>query len=819
MKLSTAALAKARSLIKAGAVNHGAESTIFRNAEDALCLARDKDGKHRYPCARLRGGKMLLYRSALRAIRSQSSRRNEREVYEAAGELLDMLDDKELEMNAQTHTEDDAAFEQYAAAGVQFVIGRLKGEDSTTVQTVLFDKESWDAKRAKAWLKEHDMTAGKIDETGGKLRFRQRDPGDFEGDSLRTMQPGKKKEMAEDDDADEGKKGNRKVKFPFPPKKKGKKDDETDDEDSDAEDDGETDDEDMPDKDMPDDEMMKKRRKGMMKRKDKKGGGYSIEPHPDIEHAYVFSGLDADVIVNVYDADGDVLDYDIEHNDDGGCTLKFADEPDWPLSMELKSHAAEPTSTRMPASNTTDNNGVTARIGKVIRDWQGRTDMRGLSQIQAYLFDRKKFTLSKAMKWLRENQVWPEGFDEEEGAYTFPIRPADQFDEQSFKTVDYTNDRHRVYRQGTDAELDAMHKYEDGEPILVYGDKAEKGTAGHMINGVEVFRVGTWNKDTYTRDDLEAMVKAFDKVGFRPPVKLGHKEESGSPAYGWVKSLRRVGDKLVADLQDIPKKIYDAIKKRQFDTVSSEVYWNLDRNGTKFPRALKAIALLGAEIPAVSGLAPLRTTVASLPTMSGDGRVLSYTFKTEVKMAENELTVEQLQAKLDEANAALKSFTESGVTPDTAKAMKETIDTLTRKHAEGEERERKRTVDALVARCTVPALRPHLTMIYDLLTKEPKTVSFKQGDKEIKDPVAVVDAMVEHLNKMTRSLFKQVTADDVRANRDEIPADSLSPGEASAVVHQRTMEHMEKNSVKDYGQAMAAVLNADPALKRAYAQS
>jgi len=48
----------------------------------------------------------------------------------------------------------------------------------------------------------------------------------------------------------------------------------------------------------------------------------------------------------------------------------------------------------------------------------------------------------------------------------------------------------------------------------------------HAIKGIEIFRVGTWNGDHYTTKDLDDMVDAFGRVGFQPPVILGHVKES-----------------------------------------------------------------------------------------------------------------------------------------------------------------------------------------------------------------------------------------------------------------------------------------------------
>jgi hypothetical protein len=129
------------------------------------------------------------------------------------------------------------------------------------------------------------------------------------------------------------------------------------------------------------------------------------------------------------------------------------------------------------------------------------------------------------------------------------------------------------------------------------------------IEGVEIFRAGKWNGDTYSREDLDAMVDAFGKVGWRVPLKIGHDDKPGAPAYGWLSRVYRKGEKLLADVVDVTRDVYLAIKNRHFDTCSAEIFFDIERNGKKFKRALKAVAILGAELPGVSGLRPLREVV------------------------------------------------------------------------------------------------------------------------------------------------------------------------------------------------------------------
>jgi hypothetical protein len=149
------------------------------------------------------------------------------------------------------------------------------------------------------------------------------------------------------------------------------------------------------------------------------------------------------------------------------------------------------------------------------------------------------------------------------------------------------------------------------------------------IRGVEIFTPGTHNGDDYTETDIDDMISAFRELDVRPAIKVGHtKDQPGAPAYGWVTNLRRVGRKLVADFVDLHDSVYNAVKQRMYDRCSAEIYWNLKRGGKIFRRALKAVALLGAEVPAVAGLKPLHrmefVASADYATVAACERAFSY---------------------------------------------------------------------------------------------------------------------------------------------------------------------------------------------------
>lgn len=335
------------------------------------------------------------------------------------------------------------------------------------------------------------------------------------------------------------------------------------------------------------------------------------------------------------------------------------------------------------------------------------------------------------------------------------------------------------------------------------------------LRDVEIFRAGKWKGETYTDKDLQDIVDAFDKVGFQPALKLGHREESGDRAYGWVRSLRLVGDRLLADIADMPRRVYEAIKERAYDHVSSEIFFNLDRGGQKFRRVLKAVALLGAEVPGVAGLRPLREAsftdtgvdVRSIPLETADmpndsmptaltqlqEQIVQLTRQSEESRAAQERTIAELTARLTESEGKRGLLSEEVV---------RLADT-----------ERRRAVDARAALCRVPALMPAVRALYDAASVASLTVKF--GDKDDAPLSAVVDALVGQINDAAARLFKQVALAPSTPPPGEGDPDLREP--AATVIDRRARKYMAENKTDNYKAAFDAVLAADPELKLRYA--
>jgi len=184
------------------------------------------------------------------------------------------------------------------------------------------------------------------------------------------------------------------------------------------------------------------------------------------------------------------------------------------------------------------------------------------------------------------------------------------------------------------------------------------------INNVEILAVGTWRgtpeTKTYTKKDLDEVVKSFKELtgnkqlNYEPPVKLGHDagqkllQKDGYPAAGWIESLKRVGDKLVANIRDVPRKIGDIVKAGGYKKVSSEVYHDYEMGGKVYPLVLKAVSFLGGDIPAVKTLQDIIAQYGDNQEDQLDIVIYEMSEKSDVNFDELATGLEEWLSKVEE---------------------------------------------------------------------------------------------------------------------------------------------------------------------------
>ena len=165
------------------------------------------------------------------------------------------------------------------------------------------------------------------------------------------------------------------------------------------------------------------------------------------------------------------------------------------------------------------------------------------------------------------------------------------------------------------------------------------------INGVEIFRAGTYklrrgdgSTETITYSDKDVAELAENTNALlaakkhEPPAKLGHDDDqalakmAGLPAIGWVKRVIAKGASLYADFGQVPELVAEAIRRGRYKHISSEIY-----DGTQTREnfgdivkglSLRAVALLGADVPVVKGMNPV-LLFSGVEASSVEGRIIT----------------------------------------------------------------------------------------------------------------------------------------------------------------------------------------------------
>lgn len=388
----------------------------------------------------------------------------------------------------------------------------------------------------------------------------------------------------------------------------------------------------------------------------------------------------------------------------------------------------------------------------------------------------------------------------------------------------------------------------------------------NLIRDVEIFATGTHNGDEYTEQDLDDMVSAFKELDFKPALKIGHtKDKIGGPAYGYIENLRKLGTKLLADFSSMHDSVVDAIRKKMYNRVSSEIYFNFKRGDKTFRRALKAVALLGAEVPAVANLIPLhkvqfsdtgfeKLALASEQELSVTNDAIVAALSERVAalttlMKEYDMkTAAQVKEEIRKLNERLAEFKAKGKKDDDEdmKKCKEDIAKLSEDVAALErsektdaenaalratvarlqENDRKREVATRVAALTIPAFAPTLTALFSHALAQPesapKLVVFSKKDnkdvQEEKTLAEVCDTLLATINEHAKKTFRVF---DDKSGRRELPEGagaSDKPGEdLDRLANEYLVKHPELKN--DYVKAFEQVCLENPDLAKKYEES
>lgn len=130
------------------------------------------------------------------------------------------------------------------------------------------------------------------------------------------------------------------------------------------------------------------------------------------------------------------------------------------------------------------------------------------------------------------------------------------------------------------------------------------------MNKTLVFKAGIWKDTKYTNKDLKATVDSYNRVKVSAPWTVGHQVLSGQPAAGWLRDTEYKEDEngvgeiwALSDFNSLGQKMLDE-KTHENKSIS---FYPKKSPYSPDPEVnfIRHIAMLGAEMPALSNLGPI----------------------------------------------------------------------------------------------------------------------------------------------------------------------------------------------------------------------
>ena len=361
----------------------------------------------------------------------------------------------------------------------------------------------------------------------------------------------------------------------------------------------------------------------------------------------------------------------------------------------------------------------------------------------------------------------------------------------------------------------------------------------YELKDIEVFGTGEWNKHKITDEDLDNIVNGTNEIidKLKPKVKLGHDDKqellhkSGLPAGGWITKLKRVGNKILVDIKEVPKVLYQLIKNGAYKRISSEILYDYTEPSTKktYKKVLSAIAFLGADLPAVTNL----KDIAALYDADEEATLIIYENKSTKKVENKKKGVEYIMAngiKITELEGkkfiAVEDYEKIEKEKETiekekeeAKGFKEKFEAEEKKTKEAEEKlgkiskekreaEIKTFIDDHCSEKDMRFLPKQKEVLMALVesTSDEKKIKFTVDDKETElSQRELLVKFIELQPNFSDSIFAELSKGE---EEKEEGKDKLTPEE------KKVQKYMADHKDVSYREAVLAVLDATEEKKK-----
>lgn len=353
---------------------------------------------------------------------------------------------------------------------------------------------------------------------------------------------------------------------------------------------------------------------------------------------------------------------------------------------------------------------------------------------------------------------------------------------------------------------------------------AAQTSAATLPAQIEIFRAGTHICDAgivrhFSEADVVGMVQAYDPVIRQAPLTIGHPKDN-LPAYGWVSSLAvNAAGRLTMDATQVQPQFAEMANSGAFKKRSSAFYAPGHPNNPT-PKAwyLRHVAFLGAQPPAISGLADFSASSdegcvnfsdsdlsSAEPAAGAITSMASLPPSTTTLSPTNQLTQEQLMdidlKKQLEAAQLKQAATDAAL----AAATKEAEEGKAKLASFAEQAAKDRTAgfvsfaESVDAQVLLPKDRPMVVAALEAL-ESAKPVSFAEGG------ATKTVSPSDWFKQLVQARDKAVSfGEHAPGTAGASALAGSAAGKTEVEIHSAAKAHMRANPTVNYSDALTAV--------------
>ncbi|GAB6170775.1 phage protease [Paradesulfitobacterium aromaticivorans] len=317
-----------------------------------------------------------------------------------------------------------------------------------------------------------------------------------------------------------------------------------------------------------------------------------------------------------------------------------------------------------------------------------------------------------------------------------------------------------------------------------------------MDKWFEIFKAGTYEpQGDFSEQDLDHIAQNYDPAKYEAPLVVGH-PKTEDPAFGWVETVKRSGDKLLAKFKQVEPTFAEMVNQGRFKRVSVR----LRKTDTGW--ALRHVGFLGAAAPAVEGLKPIQFSEEDGFDLQCDFAAAGYQPKKTKEDQVMPMTEEEKRALMEQLKADARKEMQAEFSTEKSKLETELAETK-RKLALGQFNAFIETNKAKLP----PAVRDGMAEFMAGLGEE-VTVEFaaKEGDKTNTVKTSPLEFFKTFVAKMPDQVeFKEVAGkgqEDTRTVKDKDFGARVD--EERLALHKKALDFAEKHKVP-YEEALIQV--------------